>query len=149
MSNVKFIQQQQQVTMHKVTALTGGTKEVYYSYLHSCALDWLMLHLRGNADAVDDVMQCEVFWSWWYLNAYHRDNEWLTRWPAFAKNDTESERLYNDWLYYHSAERLNNMEYKHALILFNGYANINWAADTNAADATLYINAEGKLTNQP
>jgi hypothetical protein len=144
MTNVKFIQQQQIVTMHKVTAIIGISKDAYYSYLYDAAVEWLLDHLHNDTDVVDDVMQCDVFWSWWFVGCYHRDNEWLN---TNACNDNEAARLLNDWLYYHSASRLCDMQNKHAQLLYNGYANINWKQPNEPAPlSTTYISANGNLT---
>jgi hypothetical protein len=141
MTHVKFIQQQQVLTMRKVVAKLGIDEYSYYSYLHSMGLEWLMYHLQ-DIDAVDEVMLCEVFWSWWYLNAYHRDNEYLA---VHATKAFEPSRLLNDWLYYHSAKRLCDMQYKHATILFDGYANINWHNATQIPHRGMAINSKGIL----
>jgi hypothetical protein len=142
MTNVKFIKQQQQVTMHKVTALIGLGKDAYYSYLYDAAINWLLEHLNHHTDVVDDVMQCDVFWSWWFVQAYHRDNEWLN--TICNKQDTT--RLLNDWLYYHCSTRLCDMNNKHANLLYNGYANINWKQPNEPMQlSATYVTPNGNL----
>jgi hypothetical protein len=141
MTNVKFIQQQQVLTMRKVIAKIGIDEYTYYTYLHSMGIEFLMHHLQ-DLDAVDDVMLCDVFWNWWYLNAYHRDNEYIA---IHATRPYEQQRLLNDWLYYHSATRLCNIQHNHATILFNGYANINWHTANKLQPRSAFINQHGTL----
>ena len=115
-----------QQTALKICKLLGINTQEYSQYQYDCAVDWLLHHLHNDTEVVDDVMQTTVFWKWWSIHVYHRDNDWL----KVSYNDgAERGRLLNDWLYYHSSDRLCNLNTKHGSILFNSYANINWKED--------------------
>lgn len=114
------------VTLNKVVAIIGITSEAYLQHLYNVAIEWLLDHLNNDTEVVDEVMQCQAFWSWWALQAYHRDSQWLNSVAYGIATYQEPARLLNDWMYYHSTARLINMQNKHAQILFNSYANINW-----------------------
>lgn len=126
MSNTKFIKHQMQVTTNKVTNTLGISSEAYIKYLYDAATNWLLDHLNNDTLVVDEVMQTAEFWKWWALQAYHRDVQWLSSSAYAIAASHEPARLLNDWLYYHSAARLLDMNNKHAQILYNSYANINW-----------------------
>ena len=128
MNNTKFIKNQIQVTLHKVTAILGISIDTYKDYIHNEGTEWLLDHLHGDTLVVDDVMECKAFWTWWKLQAYHRDINWLDSNAYAIATNQEPTRLLNDWIYYHSATRLTNMDLKHAQLLYNGYANINWGS---------------------
>jgi len=131
MSQAKFIKSQMDVTMKKVTSILGINSDTYFTHLYSVATEWLLDHLNNDTLAVDEVMQTQEFWRWWALQAYHRDCNWLdsSAYGIAAKHETA--RLLNDWLYYHSSARLLNMENKHAQLLYNSYANINWTKNAS------------------
>lgn len=131
MSHTAFMRNQMAQTTQKICKTLCISQHVYYEYLHEQAIEWLLQHLRNDTESVDDVMQTKVFWKWWHLHAHHRDNAWLK--VTYTANP-EPKRLLNDWLYYHSADRLSNMEVKHAELLFNAYANINWKEDGTSHD---------------
>lgn len=131
--------------MQRVCNLCRITPANYSSYLKEAATDWLIAHLQDTA-AVDDVMQCDVFWSWWSLQAYHRTATWLNQYMSYT---TEPDRILNDWMFYHSAPRLTNQSVKDAQILYNGYANINWSVARPKRERTAYVTANGLLTYNP
>lgn len=118
-----------QITANKVTSILGINLAAYASFLHDAGTDWLLDHLNNDTLVVDEVMQTDEFWAWWALQAYHRDVQWLSSSAYAIAAHHEPDRLLNDWLYYHSAARLIDMRNKHAQILFNSYANINWVKD--------------------
>jgi hypothetical protein len=125
-THTQFMRNQMDVTMHKVAATLGITVQDYIQHLYNCSTDWLMHHLNHDYDAADNVMQCQEFYKWWALHAYHRDCQWLQTIANAVAVYNEPNRLIADWLYYHSATRLTNLKNKQAQTLFNAYANINW-----------------------
>lgn len=114
------------VQKNKVLCLLGITAEAYDHYLNEMAIEFLLDHLGGDTLDVDDVLQCQNFSSWWQLQAHHRDTEWISSMGYAIAGKFEAARLLNDWLYYHSALRLLDMNNQHAQILYNSYANINF-----------------------
>jgi hypothetical protein len=122
MNNTKQFKSYMVSTKATVIKLLGITEKAYDEYLYDVATDWLLDHLHNDTLVVFDVMEHEAFWTWWRLQTYHRNDEWLKS----VVHIKEPQRLLNDWFYFHSATRLLDMKNKHAQILYNSYANINW-----------------------
>lgn len=126
MSNTQFVKNQMDVTANRVISTLGITRDAYMNMHYNSATEWLLNHFANDTLIVDEVMQKKEFWSWWALQAYHRDNQWLNSITHINATYYERNRLIADWIYYHSVGRLSDMANKHAQILFNSYANINW-----------------------
>lgn len=131
MSHTKQFQNQMQITLNKVCKMVGITPADYYKQQVQLATDWLMHELSNDTIAVDEVMQTTVFWSWWYLHAYHRSNIFIDSYHLVAN----PQQYYFD---IHSVHNLCSRHTKHGNLLYNAYANIQWK-DTEYINATTVL----------
>lgn len=126
MTHTATLKNSMHITTNKVVTLLCISIEDYNHLQWSFAADWLLDQLNHDTPLVDDIMQHPAFMQWWNLNAFHRNNDWFESIAYAIANKQEPNRMLNDYMYFNSSLRLCDQQFKHAQILFNSYANINW-----------------------